>query len=314
MPYVSAEAIERARNTDLLTWLQYNEPGNLVKLSGDNYCTREHDSLKISNGKWHWFSRGIGGKSALDYLIQVKEYSFPQAVEAIVGGAVMKTPPFSYVPKEQKLKRLLMPEIVSYPENAKTYLSGRGIHSVIIDYCIEHSLLFETANYHNAVFIGYDSQGVARYAAMRGTKSAYKGEVTGSDKHFSFSIAENINAMEVHLFESAIDLLSFATLELFKGHDWKQHALLSLAGVFKTKRKDVVPVALSRFLEDHPKIKTIHLHLDNDEVGRGAAQGIINGLSGKYLVLDEPPAQGKDVNEELMLRVGLRKNKEEIER
>lgn len=44
MPYVSAEAIERARNTDLLTWLQHNEPGNLVKLSDDNYCTREHDS------------------------------------------------------------------------------------------------------------------------------------------------------------------------------------------------------------------------------------------------------------------------------
>ena len=86
MPYVSAEAIERARNTDLLTWLQYNEPGNLVKLSGDNYCIQRTRFLKISNGKWHWFSRGIESKSALDYLIQVKEYSFPQAVEAIVGG------------------------------------------------------------------------------------------------------------------------------------------------------------------------------------------------------------------------------------
>ncbi len=33
-------------------------------------------SLKISNGKWIWWSRGIGGRSALDYLIKVKGYSF----------------------------------------------------------------------------------------------------------------------------------------------------------------------------------------------------------------------------------------------
>ena len=30
------------------------------------YCTAEHDSLKISNGKWYWWSRGFGGYSALD--------------------------------------------------------------------------------------------------------------------------------------------------------------------------------------------------------------------------------------------------------
>ena len=52
---------------DLLTYLQLCDPQNLVHLSGDTYCTREHDSLKISNGKWHWFSRHIGGRSALDY-------------------------------------------------------------------------------------------------------------------------------------------------------------------------------------------------------------------------------------------------------
>ena len=314
MPYLSAKAIEQARHTDLLSWLQYNEPGNLVKLAGDSYCTKEHDSLKISNGKWHWFSRGIGGVSALDYLIKVKEYSFPQAVEAIVDGAAMKMPPFTYAPKEQKLKRLLMPEMVPNPENAKAYLEGRGISPVILEYCIRHSLLFETANFNNAVFVGYDPSGIPRCASIRGTRSAYKSEVTGSDKHYSFSIAEQADATEVHIFESAIDLLSFATLELLEGRDWKQQALLSLAGVFQTTRKNVVPVGLSRFLEDHPKISTIHLHLDNDEVGRGAAQGILNGLPDRYQVFDEPPAQGKDVNEELMLRVGNRKNKEEFER
>ena len=35
---------------------------------------------------------------------------------------------------------------------------------------------------------------------------------TGSDKRYSFSIVENPNIPSVHLFESAIDLLSYATL------------------------------------------------------------------------------------------------------
>ena len=66
MPYVSPEEVRAAKQMDLLTYLQSYEPNELVKLSGGTYCTREHDSLKISNGKWHWFSRGIGGSTALD--------------------------------------------------------------------------------------------------------------------------------------------------------------------------------------------------------------------------------------------------------
>jgi len=74
MPYVSPEDIQRAKEMDLLTYLQNYEPEELVHISWETYCTREHDSLKISNGKWHWFSRGFGGKTALDYLIKVRDY------------------------------------------------------------------------------------------------------------------------------------------------------------------------------------------------------------------------------------------------
>lgn len=70
-----------------MTYLKHYEPQELVHLYGGTYCTREHDSLKISNGKWHWWSRGFGGVSALDYLIKVKGYPFIQAVEVILGRA-----------------------------------------------------------------------------------------------------------------------------------------------------------------------------------------------------------------------------------
>ena len=72
MRYIAAEDIAKAKEMDLLTYLRNYEPQELVHVSGNTYCTREHDSLRISNGKWCWFSQGIGGRSALDYLIKVK--------------------------------------------------------------------------------------------------------------------------------------------------------------------------------------------------------------------------------------------------
>jgi len=47
------------------------------------YTLRSHDSLKISNGKWYQWSTGIGGISALDYLIKVQGMDFVSAVSNI---------------------------------------------------------------------------------------------------------------------------------------------------------------------------------------------------------------------------------------
>ena len=53
MPYIAPEVILEAKRMDLLTYLQIYEPQELVHFGGNTYCTREHDSLKISNGKWY---------------------------------------------------------------------------------------------------------------------------------------------------------------------------------------------------------------------------------------------------------------------
>ena len=88
-PYVQIDpdVLERARQIDLSPYLISYEPSNLVKVKGTTnvYCTAEHDSLKISNGKWYWWSRGFGDYSALDYLMKVKEYGFVEAVEILTG-------------------------------------------------------------------------------------------------------------------------------------------------------------------------------------------------------------------------------------
>ena len=102
MPYVDAQAVAQAREMDLLTYLQNYEPQELVKISGDNYCTRSHDSLKISNGKWYWWSRGFGGYSALDYLVKVRGLRFSKAVETIVGRCAAEPPVYADKKKNNK--------------------------------------------------------------------------------------------------------------------------------------------------------------------------------------------------------------------
>ena len=217
-------------------------------------------------------------------------------------------------PKKQEPRVLSLPKSSRCATHMVSYLHGRGIDYDVIDYCIQTGRLYESLPYHNCVFVGRDLKGQPRYAALRGTVGDFKGEAPGSDKRYSFTINENPSAPGVHLFESAIDLLSYATLLKMKGRDWKKDALLSLGGVFKRKQEFVIPLALSQYLQDHPGTNTLYLHLDNDEVGRDAAAGIMEGLGDKYTVQDRPPPYGKDVNDLLQRKLGLTQRKEEWSR
>ena len=208
MPYYSKEVIKKAKEMDLLTYLQNYEPNELVHFSGDTYCTKEHDSLKISNGLWCWNSRGIGGKSAVKYLTDVKGYSFIDAVKIIVEKEKLQPPVKAIAPKKKRVYNLKLPPKSPTDDKVKKYLTGRGIDESIIDFCLEHNLIFESLPYHNAVFVGLNGQNKPKYAAFRATENKrIMGECEGSDKSYSFKLTNN-NA-NIHLFESAIDLLVF---------------------------------------------------------------------------------------------------------
>lgn len=307
--WVTSEQIEKAKQMDLLTYLKSYEPDNLKKLSHDTWCTKKHDSLKISNGKWHWFSRHIGGKTALDYLIKVKGVSFVKAVEIITGYSAMLPPVHIPAPKPNRLKKLELPEMSSDIDAVRRYLKSRGIADTVIDFCRDNRLLFEDAKYHNCVFLGYDGK-TPKYGAVRSTNTDFKRDLTGSDKRFSFFIPAENDTDTVHLFEPAIDLLSYASLEIMHGQDWRKDGLLSLAGVYKTENKQDIPLALKTYLERHIGTKAVYLHLDNDGIGRTATMQIALALGEKYTVIDEPPRSGKDFNDCLIneIRKGKRKD------
>lgn len=67
------EMVKKAEEMDLLTYLQNYEPHELIKIGNETYTTKTHDSIRISNGLWNWFSKGIGGKNAISYLIDNDE-------------------------------------------------------------------------------------------------------------------------------------------------------------------------------------------------------------------------------------------------
>ena len=308
MPYIAPEVITEAKRMDLLTYLREYEPGELVKFSSNTYTTRTHDSLKISNGKWYWWSRGFGGVSALDYLIKVKEYSFVEAVELLTGITTDWKPPPVPVPKDEP-KELLLPPKNNDCNRVTEYLFGRGIDLSIIQDCIADGTIFESSKYHNVVFIGKDESGTPKYAAYRSTmSSSFKGDASGSDKRYSFRLLADKPSDTVHLFEAAIDLLSYATYLKCEGKDYKSENLLSLSGVYQPKKEikeSKIPIALTTFLKENPHIKTIFLHLDNDKTGRLCTDALKELLQKDYKIVDEPPSVGKDFNDFLLSYLGI---------
>ena len=303
--YIEKEKIEEVKQIDLLTFLRSYDPQELVRCGGNSYCLKSHDSLKISNGKWMWYSRGIGGRSALDYLIKVRDMSFYDAVLLLLGETKL-------LPKaEKKEPCVTQKEVVftlpkPHSDNHKviTYLMKRGIHPDIIRYFINKEMLYEDALHHNAVFVGFDEKNTARYASYRSTgHKRILGDVSGSNKAFAF---RNYTGKErtVHVFESAIDLLSYATVLLIFGKDFTKKNLLSLEGISGEKMSEKsnakVPVALENYLETHPETDQIVLHLDNDFAGKNATEKIKNLFENKIFVKNSPPVSGKDVNDFLV--------------
>ena len=309
MPYYSEKEIEQARSVDLLSYLQRYEPDELVPLSAGVYCTKTHDSLKISNGKWYWWSRRIGGQSALDYLMKVRDLTLPQAVEMIIGDGkpfipVQTTPP----PPSQKTQKqpFTLPPRYINDRRVFAYLRSRGIDAHIINYCIKHGLLYEDSYKHNAVFVGYNMEKQPCYGFMRSTlsQSTFMREIIGSDKKYSFCFpARKPDAKTVCIFESGIDVLSYATIQMICNLDFRDCYLLSLGGVSQHRQADgqeQLPIALDTFLHNHPGIQQIKLCLDTDAAGLGACTAIEQAVPpDKLVVRDLPKEVWKDYNEML---------------
>ena len=145
MPGVTQEQISAAKQIRAIDFLLQYRPTDIVpsQCRGE-FQLRSHDSFKISGetSLWHWKSRDIGGKSALDYLIHVEGMRFTEAVLLLSDQipAVVRT-----VPSPQQMPK---PKVFALPEPAAdnrrvfAYLLHRGIDRKVISDFIRAGILY----------------------------------------------------------------------------------------------------------------------------------------------------------------------------
>lgn len=304
--FIRKEVLEKVRTLSAFDYLKNYAPDLLVKNGRTDYYHRNHDSLHFSNGKWYWWSQGKGGTSALDYLIIVEGYEFKDACNYLSDLMNVSAPVTTfYHPKPSKPFELPVKD--KNNDLVIRYLCEvRKIDKDIVDDFISKGMIYQSANFKNAVFVGYDKDKPA-YAFKRSIFKNFKLDHAGSNKAFSFNYT-NPKSDVLHIFEAVIDLLSYMTLLKMNEMDYTEFSYLSLAGAsdkIATKSEADIPIALKTYLERNPNIKTIIFHLDNDEVGIGATSKFISILNSKYQCIDEHPTSYKDVNEELIHKNSL---------
>lgn len=304
--FIRKEVLEKVRTLSAFDYLKNYAPDLLVKNGRTDYYHRNHDSLHFSNGKWYWWSQGKGATSALDYLIIVEGYEFKDACNYLSDLMNVSAPVTTfYHPKPSKPFELPVKD--KNNDLVIRYLCEvRKIDKDIVDDFISKGMIYQSANFKNAVFVGYDKDKPA-YAFKRSIFKNFKLDHAGSNKAFSFNYT-NPKSDVLHIFEAVIDLLSYMTLLKMNEMDYTEFSYLSLAGAsdkIATKSEADIPIALKTYLERNPNIKTIIFHLDNDEVGIGATSKIISILNSKYQCIDEHPTSYKDVNEELIHKNSL---------
>ena len=310
--YVPKELVKKAKQIDLLTYFMNNNPSELVKRGIGTYSLKAHDSVIISNGLWHRFSTNEGGKTALDYLMKVEKMTLQEAVQSILNREIAE---YKVVPKEElkENRKIIIPTKASNNNRAIEYLKNRGIDEEIIQECVDKKLIYQEDKTNNIVFLGYDNDGNIKYAGCRSTGSKrIMRDARGSSKEFSFRMLSNIKNNTIHIFESAIDLLSYATMLKIKGYDYKNHNLIALAGVYQPSsniEQSKVPIAIQNYLNKYQDVQDIVLHFDNDRAGRQATKAMIIALD-KYNVYDIPAPYGKDINDYLCFKLGLKKRQE----
>ncbi len=279
----------------------------LIK-KGKYYHHKEHSSMVFveKTGMWFWNSRQIQG-GALKFITHYEHRSYVEAV-LILNGENIQTLQNQPIQKddvrkqaretvEEKKEFKLPSQNQNYARMFAYLLKERKLDPDLVSALVKDKKIFESAEHHNAVFVGYDEHGVPRNAYQRGTNSfmdkPFKRDVAGSDKQYPFHIEGIFGCRTVSVFESPIDAISHASLAKLNGEKITDTHRISLAGV--------ADKALMWFLQQHPEIDRIILCLDNDQAGKNAIKAIADKLQGSNYNILYQFSNTKDFNSDLVV-------------
>lgn len=292
----------QAGRTDLVYWLRSR--GETLKKSGSEW-EWNHQGERITVRNHIWFDQYTQeGGDAVKFLQYFYGYSEEDAVAHHLGCAaseLAKGQPHSYTKSiirtlPEKDVELKPPAANKDMRRVFAYLcQTRGIAPEVASAFAHARLLYESADKHNAVFVGRDGQGKPRHIHMRGTLtgSGFRQTLAGSDKAYSFH--HTGPGRQLYVFEAPIDLLSYISLQ---PESWQENSYVALCGV------GISPI--ERFLEDVPQLEEVTLCLDNDQAGHDAALRIAKQLLDEWEVkVSAHFPDYKDWNEELQASKGL---------
>ena len=164
----------RANNVDLADFLQRR--GEKLLPSGRDKRLASDHSITVRGNEWYDHSAESGGY-AIDFVRKFYGCSYPEAVTLLLGGEQGEV----YRPASQKKQELKKPFALppAHTDMRRVYaylVKTRHIGREVVSYFAKQKLLYEscekskdeTKEYHNAVFVGLDENGVARHAHKRG--------------------------------------------------------------------------------------------------------------------------------------------------
>lgn len=289
--YFTDEQKQRANAVDLEDFLCL-QGEKLLKSGREKRLASDH-SVTVRGNQWYDHASEKGG-CAIDFVQMFYGKSFPDAVTMLLNGEQGQAYRSSEPRRSEPPKPFALPEAHTDMRRVYAYLTKtRCINRSVVSVFAKAKMIYEDAKYHNAVFVGFDPDGVARHAHKRGTYTQgepFKGNVDGCDPRYSFHHIGQSDT--VYVFEAPIDLLSFLSLY---PQDWQRHSYVALCGVAEH--------ALTQLLTENPQVQKIGLCLDNDKAGIKARERITGILSERgYGNVFPLFSQQKDWNEDLQVQ------------
>jgi len=285
--HYTQEQKDRARTTDLVDLLQ--RQGEHLKRSGAEYQWRDgSNKVTIRGNLWYHQYDQVGG-DAIDFVRRFYNKDYPEAMEYLLNGygGTLTTAP----PAKKEVKEFEMPQRNENMRRVYAYLlHQRGLSRDVVYAFAHKNMIYESLPHHNAVFVGYDTDGVPRHAHKRGTgsQSTYKGNAEGCIPEYSFHW--NGTSNKIFLFEAPIDMLSYISLNPYQ---WQKNTYAASCSVADR--------VLFQCLKDNPQIKEVYLCLDNDEAGLTAAKRISDKLFIQGYKTEILTPIHKDWNEDLII-------------
>lgn len=294
--YFTDEQKERANSVDLVDFLQ--RQGEKLLPSGREKRLASDHSITVRGNRWYDHATEQGSY-AIDLVKRLYNLSFPDAVSLLLGGEQGQPYRQHNKSEPEQRKPFVLPQAHTDMRRMFAYLiKQRCISREVLSKFAREKLVFEDGEYHNAVFVGLDENGVARHAHKKSTASdsGFRINVEGSDPAYSFHyLSKNPNPHWLFVFEAPIDLLSYISLH---PKNWQNNSYVALNGV---SEKPIL-----KLLELYPRLDHVVLGLDNDAAGIEASERIYDSLMEKgHYGVGQATSQHKDWNEDIKAKHGL---------